>query len=134
MSWIFIQALWPALSALKGGLHMIHCNLAKQCFFFAERDEGKEMREYLTGLYCAGNFKACARYRAMLAMGRDLVPNDIFPNEDSFRSLFAWSSERLEPPAGKTCRTGSLGWLPDSAPENIASVVKYAKANDGYRG
>lgn len=69
---------------------MPHCDLAKQCAFFTVRDEGAEMREYLTQLYCAGNFSDCARYRAAMEMGQ-LVRDDIFPNEDAFLSLFAWS-------------------------------------------
>lgn len=67
---------------------MIRCNLAKECGFFTLRDEGREMREYFTGVYCAGNFSDCARYRAALDLGRERVPDDIFPNEDDFRSLF----------------------------------------------
>lgn len=84
---------------------MTHCNLAKQCVFFAVRDEGKEMREYFTGLYCAGNFSDCARYRAALNVGQELVPDDMFPNEDDFLSLFAWSVNRRESPASKPGRT-----------------------------
>lgn len=65
------------------------CNFIKQCGFFAVRDEGKEIREYLAGLYCAGDFSACARYRAALKTGQELVPDDMLPNEDDFLSLFA---------------------------------------------
>ena len=84
---------------------MIQCNLAKQCVFFAVRDEGKEMREYLAGLYCSGNFRECARYRAALDMGQDLVPDEMFPNEDAFLSLFAWSvSQRQSPIFSPTTR------------------------------
>ena len=79
---------------------MIHCRLAKQCVFFTGRDEGVEMRNYLTGLYCAGNFNDCARYRTMLKMGQELVPDDLFPNEEAFLSLFAWSVNRRTTPAG----------------------------------
>lgn len=82
---------------------MSQCNLAKQCFFFAVRDEGQEMHEYLTGLYCAGNFTDCARYRAALEMGQELVPDDIFPNEDDFVSLFAWAWNLRGNPASKPC-------------------------------
>ncbi|OGQ86229.1 MAG: hypothetical protein A2512_07600 [Deltaproteobacteria bacterium RIFOXYD12_FULL_56_24] len=73
---------------------MRHCNLAKQCAFFAVRDEGKEMHDYLTGRYCTGNFSDCARYQAALDMGQELVPDDMFPNEEAFVSLFAWSANR----------------------------------------
>jgi hypothetical protein len=95
---------------------MTDCNLAKQCFFFATRDEGKEMHEYLTGLYCAGNFRDCARYRAALDSGPELVPENIFPNEDDFRSLFAWSMNLREIPNNHG-RNQSPGRLPGSAPE-----------------
>lgn len=73
---------------------MSHCHLAKQCAFFSVRDEGKEMHDYLTGHYCAGDFSDCARYRATLDMGQELVPDDMFPNEAAFVSLFAWSANR----------------------------------------
>ncbi len=32
---------------------MGRCNLKKQCVFFAMRDEGTELHEYFTRLYCA---------------------------------------------------------------------------------
>lgn len=84
---------------------MPHCDLAKQCVFFTVRDEGVEMREYLAGVYCTENFGDCARYRAALEMGQELVPDDIFPNENDFVSLFAWSANRGESPARKSCRS-----------------------------
>ncbi|MFA7382499.1 MAG: hypothetical protein WC001_03540 [Desulfurivibrionaceae bacterium] len=71
---------------------MNRCRLAKQCAFFSVRDEGKEMHDYLTGRYCTGNFCDCARYQATLDMGQELVPDDMFPNEEAFISLFAWSA------------------------------------------
>lgn len=83
-----------------------HCILAKQCAFFAVRDEGREIREYLTGVYCAGNFGDCARYKAALNMGQELVPDDIFPNEDDFVSLFAWAMNRGGNPVNKSRRPG----------------------------
>ena len=100
---------------------MTHCNLKKQCVFFAMRDEGKEMHEYLTGLYCTGNFGDCARYRAALAMGQKLVPDDIFPNEDDFVSLFAWSANQRESQTSKCCRTPRPDRLPVSEPEKAAT-------------
>jgi len=77
---------------------MNQCNLAKQCIFFTVRDEGKEIREYLAELYCLGNFHECARYRAALDTGQDLVPDEMFPNEDAFLSLFAWSASQRQSP------------------------------------
>ena len=100
---------------------MIQCDLTEQCVFFAVRDEGKEMREYLAGLYCAGNFSACARYRAALDMGQDLVPDDMFPNENDFLSLFAWSANKRQGPVNKRCRTRCPGKSPVSSPEKIAA-------------
>lgn len=91
---------------------MIHCILAKQCNFFAVRDVGKEMREYFTGLYCAGNFSDCARYRATLDLRQGLVPDEIFPNEDAFVSLFARPVNRRETLADRTCRARFPGGLP----------------------
>lgn len=100
---------------------MTHCILAKRCAFFAVREEGKEIREYLTGVYCAGNFGDCARYRAALDMGQELVPDDIFPNEDDFVSLFAWSVNRGERLVSKSCRSRCPDRRPISGPEKPAT-------------
>lgn len=101
---------------------MIHCKLAQQCVFLAGRDEGEEMRAYLTGLYCAGNFSDCARYRAALDMGQELVPDDIFPNEDDFVSLFTWAVNLRETQDRKAGRPRSPGRLPvPGAEKNAAS-------------
>lgn len=100
---------------------MIQCNFIKQCVFFAVRDEGKEMHEYLAGLYCTGDFKACARYRTALDTGRELVPDDIFPNEDDFLSLFAWAVGQRESPISKRCGTGYPGRLSIPTPEKTVA-------------
>ncbi|MFH1021513.1 MAG: hypothetical protein V1782_13030 [Pseudomonadota bacterium] len=97
------------------------CNFIQQCTFFAVRDEGKEMREYLTGFYCAGNFHACARHKATLEMGQELVPDDMFPNENDFLSLFAWSAQQRKIPAGKTCRTRGSSRQPVSTPKKTSA-------------
>lgn len=83
---------------------MSNCNLAERCFFFAEREEEKEMREYLTGFYCAGKFNDCARYRAMRNMEPVAVSDDIFPNEDAFISIFAWAINRMAIPSTRQIR------------------------------
>ena len=100
---------------------MTRCNLAKQCVFFTVRDEGKEMQEYFTGLYCAGNFNDCARYRAALNMGQQMVPDDIFPNEDDFRSLFTRPASQQKIAISKTCRNRGPGKRPVSRPEKTAA-------------
>lgn len=96
---------------------MTHCNFIKECIFFAMRDEGKEMREYLAGLYCAGDFNACARYKTALDVGQELVPDDLFPNENDFLSLFSWSKNSVN----KRCGTAHPGWQPASAPKKTAA-------------
>lgn len=103
---------------------MTRCNLAKQCDFFAVRDEGAEMREYLTGLYCAGNFRDCARYRAALDMG-ELAPTDIFPNEDAFLSLFAWA---VSPEINTRYRIQHSGKPPVSPPEKTGAPCGHLPA------
>lgn len=75
---------------------MSNCHLAKQCTFFARREEGGEMREYFTAFYCAENFSECARYKTALDLGMELVQDDIFPNENNFLSLFAWALTQRE--------------------------------------
>jgi len=103
---------------------MTHCNLTEQCIFFIGRDEDKEIREYFNGLYCAGNFSECARYRAALGMGQELVPEDIFPNEDDFVSLFFWALNLREGQTGKPCRPR----CPDRQP--VATTKKAPESSD----
>jgi len=100
---------------------MTHCNFIKECVFFAMRDEGKEMRNYLAELYCAGDFDACARYRAARDMGQELVPDDLFPNENDFLSLFAWSVGQRGNSVNKRCGTAHPDWQPVSAPKKTAA-------------
>jgi len=107
---------------------MTHCILAKRCAFFAVREEGKEIREYLTEVYCASDFGNCARYRAALDMGQELVPDDMFPNEDDFVSLFAWSVNQGKNPVSKSCRPHSPGRLPVSGPEKTAAPCGHLPA------
>lgn len=70
---------------------MIRCNMAKECRFFAVHDNEAELRDYFTGLYCAGDFGNCARYKAAAELGKEMVSDEIFPNEEAFRSLFSWA-------------------------------------------
>ncbi len=108
---------------------MPHCYLAKQCVFFAARDEGKEMREYFTGLYCAGNFSDCARYRAAQDMGQELVPDDIFPNENDFLSLFAWALAQRPMTISKAYRNLYHDRRPVSRPEKTAASSGHLPAS-----
>ena len=101
---------------------MAHCHLAKQCIFFVVREEGREMREYFTGIYCYGKFRDCARYRAALKMGRKKVPDDMFPNEDAFLSLFAWPGDRQKPLFNKRSRSGYPDTQHASPPEKSATA------------
>lgn len=100
---------------------MSHCNLSKKCVFFTVHEEEREMREYFTGLYCSGNFGDCARYRAALSLGQELVPDDIFPNEDDFLSLFAWSMQQPSNPVSTRCRQRSPGRRPIPGPKKTAA-------------
>jgi len=110
-----VPRIWKhAFVSKKPGTHMNHCNLAEDCFFFA-------VREYLTGLYCTGNFSDCARYRAALSMGQELVPDDIFPNEDDFLSLFAWSMQQPGNPISRRCRQRGPGRRPIPGSEKTAA-------------
>lgn len=107
---------------VEGTPTMAHCRLAKQCAFFVVREEGKEMREYFTGLYCYGKFRDCARYRAALKMGQKKVPDDMFPNEDAFLSLFAWPGNRQKTLVNKRSRSGHPDTQPVSPPEKNAAA------------
>lgn len=80
-------------------------------------DEGKEMLEYLADRYCAGDFNACARYKTALDVGQELVPDDLFPNENDFLSLFSWSINSVN----KRCGTAHPDWQPISAPKKTVA-------------
>lgn len=60
---------------------MKDCELLKGCLFFTD----KMPMEYGLGAlykkkYCLGDNTDCARYLVAMALGRDKVPTDLYPN------------------------------------------------------
>lgn len=100
---------------------MIYCTLWEKCVFFAVREEREEMYEYFTKIYCTGDFHDCARYRAALDMGQELVPDEIFPNEEAFHSLFSWAGKRYPTRASRRCHPLSPEKRQVPGPEKTAT-------------
>ena len=86
---------------------MQECAVVHQCIFF------NEVMRNMPGTgalfkhdYCRGDFASCARYRVSRALGRPMVPRDLFPNQRDRANAII---ER--PPNGETamaCRVSSV--------------------------
>ncbi len=58
------------------------CPLTPTCPFFNDMLANMPaMSEGMKKAFCKDNFIECARYMTCTALGRDKVPNDMFPNE-----------------------------------------------------
>lgn len=65
------------------------CELAGSCPRFNDRAScTPEILALYRVRYCKGSFGDCARYAVYQALGRDAVPDDMFPND-------ALSAQRL---------------------------------------
>ena len=61
---------------------MPDCQFLKKCPFF--HDYLKNMpsaSDTLKKMYCQWRYKYCARYRVGIQLGRDKIPNDLFPGD-----------------------------------------------------
>ncbi len=61
---------------------MAYCDIHGSCFFFNE--QGTEMphtTEYLKERYCKGIFTECALYRISNFIGKEHVPQNLYPND-----------------------------------------------------
>lgn len=63
------------------------CELTSICIFFNDQMQGKPaMLALYKAQYCHADNSQCARYTVYLALGRDAVPRDMYPN-DRLRAL-----------------------------------------------
>jgi hypothetical protein len=60
---------------------IVKCNLVEKCEFFNDRlKDMPAMSEVLKERFCMREHKACARYLVFLEVGRDKIPENLFPN------------------------------------------------------
>lgn len=63
------------------------CELRDTCpLFQGALDAGPAERAMFRARYCNGDYAVCARYLVFTALGRDAVPDDLYPN-DRLRAL-----------------------------------------------
>ena len=61
---------------------MHECPRLGECAFFLEKMGAMPLStEMLKEEYCRNNYTICARYVVFLALGKDNIPQDLFPNE-----------------------------------------------------
>ncbi len=60
---------------------MAKCELTETCIFFNDRMASMpSTANLLKKVYCEGGFDTCGRHMVFKAIGRENVPNDLFPN------------------------------------------------------
>ena len=60
------------------------CECLAKCPFFNDKMANMpSMAVMMKKRYCHEDFESCARHRVFVALGRDAVPSDLFPNQDS---------------------------------------------------
>lgn len=58
------------------------CELASTCPKFNDpKSDPAEVMAIYRARYCKSRFEECARYRVFVVMGRDAVPDDMYPND-----------------------------------------------------
>jgi hypothetical protein len=63
---------------------MADCEMLPNCSFFNDLMRGMPKHaELFKELYCRGGKSICARYIVCRALGKEVVPPDLFPNEVS---------------------------------------------------
>ncbi len=61
---------------------MLNCELAETCVFLNEQVAGMPSTSAVyMKIYCEQDFDNCGRYMVFNAIGRENVPNDLFPNQ-----------------------------------------------------
>ena len=60
---------------------MADCECLPKCLFFNDQMANMPaISEMFKKKYCNGDFSQCARYMVFKAVGKEKVPNDLFPN------------------------------------------------------
>ena len=61
---------------------MADCELLKTCIFFNDKMQNMpSTAEVIKTRYCRGDYADCARFTIVKTMGREKVPQDLFPNQ-----------------------------------------------------
>jgi hypothetical protein len=60
---------------------MSECICLPKCLFFNDKMANMPvMAEHMKQRFCLGNNNECARYKVFTTLGRDKVPENLFPN------------------------------------------------------
>jgi len=63
---------------------MADCECLPTCLFFNDRMQGMDdMVETVKTRLCKGDNEACARFQVYKAIGRENVPKDLYPTQQS---------------------------------------------------
>jgi len=78
---------------------MCNCEILETCIFFNDRMEAMPATSgWLKAHYCRDRFEECARYQVYKALGRPLVPSDLFPTQTSrAQALLTGAAPPAEP-------------------------------------
>ena len=61
---------------------MAACELTEGCIFFNNKMKGMPATaEIMKNKYCRDDFASCARHMVFQALGRPMVPADLFPQQ-----------------------------------------------------
>ena len=61
---------------------MPNCEYLEKCSFFNDKIQNMpSAADMVKEMYCKGNFKECARYMIFIALGKEKLPPDLFPND-----------------------------------------------------
>ena len=61
---------------------MARCELIEKCIFFNDKMQGMpSTAATYKKIYCEQDFEKCARFMVAKALGREKVPEDLFPNQ-----------------------------------------------------
>ncbi len=67
---------------------MADCDCLPGCPFFNDRLKGMEGSATLfKKRYCLADYTSCARHQVVVALGKDAVPPDLFPNRNERAQL-----------------------------------------------
>lgn len=64
---------------------MTECDMLPTCIFYTDRmDDMPATAELMKQQYCLGEFETCARHRVEAKLGRECVPESLFPDDSAF--------------------------------------------------
>jgi hypothetical protein len=76
---------------------MADCEFLDKCIFFNDHMKGMPSTSEVIKLrYCRDNYSECGRYRVRMALGKEQVPEDMFPNHlEHAQEMIAKSSQAI---------------------------------------